>query len=74
VLDEELERADPRIDGDVDGLVQLDTDGNVAGRNELQRGFRLYSAARAELETSVMNMWPGLWVIMNGGLEARATA
>jgi hypothetical protein len=24
--------------------------------------------------TSVMNMWPGLWVIMNGGFEASATA
>src|SRR5256885_6732482 len=70
LLDQELEGADARVHLDADLLVELDQDSEIA-RWEKPHA---HNAARAEFGRSVMNMCPGLCVIMNGGFEASATA
>src|SRR5207253_5342023 len=68
LLDQVLERAHARVDVHADVVAQLDREGDVASRNESQ------NAASDEFGRSVMNMCPGLCVIMNGGFDASATA
>ena len=64
------ERTQARAQPGAHVAVELDEDCEIAGRAELNG----HNAASAEFGISVTNMLPGLCVIMNGGLEASATA